>query len=125
MRRIIIGILLGFAICTICVVILKATSSFESISYDLASITIINESGRNVKSVILIKTGQESFEAKNIQNSEEVRFIWSHGRGEGVYNIKVTFDNDSTISSKGVYFKYGLRNTEIITANKITTQGNW
>ncbi|MES2138565.1 MAG: hypothetical protein V4511_02575 [Bacteroidota bacterium] len=123
MKKIIIGIVIGLFIGLIGYFALTVFYSYEPISKDFASVVIKNESGQRVKKIFL-KHNSGTFEASNLSDHGQVRFIFQNG-GENSYNISVTFDNDSTLTSQEVYFEYSYRGTETITKSKIITKNNW
>ncbi len=123
MKKLITGIAIGLFIGLIYYFSITLYYSFETISKDFASVTIKNESGQKVKKIFL-KHSRGTFEASNLNDLEEIRFIFQNG-GENSYKILITFDNDSTLTTKGVYFEYGYRGIETITKTKIITKNNW
>ena len=123
MKKVIIGISIGLFIGLICYFASTIFYSNEFISKDNASVTITNESGQQVKKVLLKHKGG-TLEANNLYDTDQVRFIFTN-KGENSYQIIVTFENDSVMSSQGVYIEHGYRGTETITKTKIETKNNW
>jgi hypothetical protein len=123
MKKIIIGIVIGLLLGLIGYLASTLYYSHEFISYDLASVTIRNESGQTVKKIFL-KHGHGTLEATDIGNGDQIRFLFTNS-GENSYDVTVTLDNDSVLKSNSVYFEYGYRGTETITKSEITTKNNW
>ena len=123
MKKVIIGITIGLFIGLNCYFASTFFCSNEFISKDNASVTITNESGQQIKAVLL-KHNRGTLVANNLNDKDQVRFIFTN-RGENTYQVIVTFKNDSIMTSKEVYFEHGYRGTETITKTEIKTKNNW
>ena len=123
MKKVIIGIAMGILIGMTFYFTSTFFCSYEFISKDNASVTIINESGQQIKTVRL-KHHLGTLEANNLNDKDQVRFIFTN-RGENSYQVIVTFRNDSTMTSQEVYIEYGYRGAETITKTEIKTKNNW
>lgn len=123
MKKLIIGLLTGLFIGLLYYFIMTSFYSYEPISNDFASVIIKNESGQRIKKISL-KHNRGTFESTNLNNLEQIRYIFQNG-GENVYYISITFENDSTLKSQSVYFEHGYRGIETIKKSKIITKNNW
>jgi hypothetical protein len=123
MKKLIIGLLTGLFIGLLYYFIMTSFYSYEPISNDFASVIIKNESGQRIKKISL-KHNRGTFESTNLNNLEQIRYIFQNG-GENVYYISITFENDSTLKSQGVYVEHGYRGIETIKKSKIITKNNW
>ncbi len=123
MKKLIIVLLTGLFIGLLYYFIMTSFYSYEPISNDFASVIIKNESGQRIKKISL-KHNRGTFESTNLNNLEQIRYIFQNG-GENVYYISITFENDSTLKSQGVYVEHGYRGIETIKKSKIITKNNW
>lgn len=123
MNKLLIGIAIGILLGLFCYYSLTLFSSNERISNDYAKVTIKNESRRNAKKIML-RHARGTIEVSGLKDKEEVGIIFKN-IGENSYNVTVTFDNDSTLTSKSVYIEYGYRGKEIIKDSEIITKNNW
>lgn len=117
MKKLLIGIILGLLLGVIFYFSMTLFVSNEIISQNFARVTIKNESGRNVKS-ILLQHQRGEIEANGLNNEGEIRFIFEN-RGENVYHIIVTLENNTTLTSNEVYFEVGYRGTVTIKETEI------
>ena len=123
MSKLLIGIAIGLLLGLFGYYFLTLFSSNEIISNDYARVTIRNESGRNAKKIVLVHA-HGTIEASGLREEEELRFIFKN-ISENSYNITVTFDNDSTLTSKSIYIEHGYRGKETIKDSEIITENNW
>jgi len=123
MSRLLTGIAIGLLLGLFGYYSLTLFSSNEIVSNDYAQVTIRNESGRNAKKIVLNHT-HGTIEASGLKDKEELRFIFKI-KGEDSYTVTVTFDDDSTLTSKSTYIEYGYRGTEIIKDSEVITKNNW
>ena len=121
MNKLSIGIILGLLLGVLSYFTLTLFLSFEIISQDFARVTIKNESGQNAKSILLQHGG--TIVANGLMDGEEIRFIFEN-KGENVYKVVVTLDNNVTLTSEEVYFEIGYRGTETIKKSEIVTESN-
>ena len=123
MKKIIIGLLLGFILCAGAWFITSINYSRELIDYKTAFITINNESDFKVKKVTL-KHGYGELFISNV-DINKTAYMGFHNTGENSYTLTVELENDSILQSRGMYFEYGLRTTETITNSEIIQENNW
>jgi hypothetical protein len=120
MIKFVFGITVGIILAFVGFFVKNSFSSRETISKDLARVTVKNESGRTVKRITL-QHNNGTLEASPLSSKEEVRFVFNNA-GENVYKILATFDDGSTLASQGVYFEYGYRGIETIKTTEIVTE---
>jgi putative heme iron utilization protein len=123
MKKVFIGIVIGFLIALGVYYSLTLFSSQEWLSNDFARVTFVNESGKTLKKVML-QHERGTLEAREVKDHAELRFIFEN-QGENSYKIWATFDNDSTLTSDGPYFELGYRGVVTITDSAIVIKDNW
>ena len=123
MKKVFIGIVIGFLIALGVYYSLTLFSSQEWLSNDFASVTLVNESGKTLKKVVL-QHERGTLEAREVKDHAELRFIFEN-QGENSYKIWATFENDSTLTSDGPYFELGYRGVVTITDSTIVIKDNW
>lgn len=99
--------------------ITKYLFTSETISPDYVRVTIINSTGQTIKKVIL-EHENGTYEISKLLDKNETKVIFRNA-GEGSYKVTASFENDSTLTSKGAYIQGGYRMTETITAKDIKT----
>lgn len=122
MSKIILGTFLGIIVGLLGGHFITRNFLAEPIPNGYVRVKVINESGQNIKTLIL-KHENGSIEMKKLFNQESVNLIFKNG-GENSYQIFATLNNDSIVSSKGNYVEAGYRSTEIIFADKVETKND-
>jgi len=123
MKGILLGILIGVFAGFIATFIFFNLRPCENVSNDFAIIRIKNASNKEIKK-LLFKDNNRIIETCGLNKNEEIRFIIPSA-GENVYNIIATFINDSSLTSKEIYFEYGYRGIETIKDSEIISTNNW
>ena len=83
-------------------------------------VTVKNRSGQNVRELTLSHQ-QGKITIADLANYRNVNLAFN-SFGEGMYKIKVVFDNGKTINNHGVYVEAGYRRTEIIKLDTIESK---
>lgn len=99
--------------------ITKYLFTSETISPDYVRVTIVNSSGQTIKKVKL-EHENGTCEISKLLDKTETKVIFRNA-GEGSYKVTASFENDSTLTSKGAYIEGGYRMTETITKTEIET----
>ena len=98
------GLIIGFS--------LGRIFNSETLPSDYVRVTVKNNSGYKLKSLILQhKNGDLSL--KNLGKDEIESFYFKNG-GEGFYLIKAVFENNSEVISKPEYIEGGYKNIQIL-----------
>lgn len=113
---IMIGLLLGLIVG---IFIAKILLTSESISPEYVRVTIVNSTGQTINKATL-KHENEAFEIRDLSDKSEIKVIFKNV-GESSYNVTALLENDSTITSKGIYIEGGYRMTETVTNKDIHT----
>ena len=87
-----------------------------------ASVEIINHSGKVVKNIVLQHRDGSATLTRPLANNDQAEILFQ-SLGENSYNIIVTFDNDSRLTSGVGYFEWGGSFVEIIEPKKIRLSG--
>ena len=122
MKKIILGILIGFILVLLGYVGISFNYTIEMVPHTLARVAIKNESGQHVKKVLL-RHNRGSIEASNIGDKDLILFQFSNTT-ENSYTLSVTYSNDSVLTTQPNYFESGYRGTETITAGGIISSNN-
>ncbi|MFN8359197.1 MAG: hypothetical protein U0264_04720 [Candidatus Kapaibacterium sp.] len=122
MKKIILGILIGFILVLLGYVGISFNYTLEMVPHTLARVAIKNESGQHVKKVLL-RHNRGSIEASNIGDKDLILFQFSNTT-ENSYTLSVTYSNDSVLTTQPNYFESGYRGTETITAGGIISSNN-
>lgn len=117
MKNLNIGIVLGLLIGMFVYFVSTFWGSLEYISYDLACVTIKNESSFNIKKLTL-KHKNGSIEATNIRDKEQIRFLFNN-ESENTFFINANLENDTNLISDEVYFESAYKGIAVITSKKI------
>lgn len=120
MRKITIGLLIGILLGLFTGHFITKKIISEPIPKDYVRVTVTNKSGHQITTLTLKHSGG-SIEMKTLPDNESAYLIFKNG-GENSYRIFATFDNDSTVSSKGEYVEAGYRTKEIILADEVKTE---
>ena len=123
MKKVLIGIVIGFLFSLLGYYSLTLFSSREWLSNDFAQVIIKNESGRTLKKIML-QHKEGTLEAREVRNHAELRLIFEN-QGENSYEIRATFDNDSTLTADGGYFELGYRGIVTISDSAIAIKDNY
>lgn len=123
MKKVIIGLLVGFILCGGIFTLDLMFNSREKISKKTAFITIKNESTHNVVKATLLH-GYGELIIKNI-GINDVAYFGFQNSSENSYILTVEFENDSVLKTRGNYFEYGFRGLEIIKNDTIISKDNW
>ncbi len=123
MKKVLIGIVIGFLLALGVYYCMMLFSSQERLSNDFARVTIKNESGKTLKKIML-QHGGGTLEAREVSDQAELRFIFEN-RGENSYIIRATFDNDSILTADGGYFELGYRGVVTISDSAIAIKDNY
>ncbi len=123
MKKTFFGILIGFILVLLGYAGMRLFYTLEMVPHTLARVAIKNESGQNVKKVLL-RHKRGSIEATNIGDRELIRFQFPN-TAENSYTLSVTYSNDSILITQPNYFESGYRGTETITAGGIISSNNW
>ena len=121
MKKIFIGVAAGLSLGVLGCLLFYLFFSVELIPNDFASVVIKNESGKVIKKTLLKHIHGTIEDRHFLKNNEELRFLFKN-TSENSYTITVTFDDDSTLTSDGMYIEYRDRTTEIVTRSKIITK---
>lgn len=117
MRKYLLGIFIGILVGLFAGYYITTKFLFDPIPSSYVRVTADNNSGQKIKTLTL-KYRNGTIEMKDLPDRESAKFIFKI-YGEDSYQIIATFDNDSTVSSRGEYVESGSTRTEKIYKDRI------
>ena len=123
MKKIIIGIFIGFILSGAIWFANSYATSKEKLSKYTAIITIKNESDFKIIHAVLTH-GYGELSVSNIE-SNEVAYLGFINKGENSYKLNVQLENGEVLESTGYYFERGVKVTESVKNKEILQKGNW
>ncbi|MDP4687296.1 MAG: hypothetical protein NWQ55_03880 [Salibacteraceae bacterium] len=123
MKKIALGILIGFTLTAIYFAVDSIVNSKEIISKETAFITLKNESDFKIVKATL-DHGYGEITITNI-GKDETAYLGFRNGSENSYILTIQFENDSLLRTKGNYFEYGFRGIETVKNDTIISEDNW
>ena len=121
MKRTFIGLLVGAALGFVVGFLATKYLIIGAVPSGYVCVTIKNESGQHIKSIVLKRNSLNSIESNSLEDKAELSLTFKNG-GEGTYSIVATFDNDSILKSQENYVEGGYKATETIFNDHVKTE---